>query len=109
MATADGNKAYTNMSTTFGTVLHGDRLGLAGAIYARGMLEGAILGRISNGDGIYLGCPGDRSGGKKAVVLRCHAKCLHGARQTRKLRDGTGTTRMPQGCGAFNSSRFSAV
>lgn len=31
---------------------------------------------------------------------------LHGARQTGKLRDGTMTTRMPQGCGAFNSSQI---
>lgn len=33
-------------------------------------------------------------------------KCLHGARQTEKLRDRCRTTRMPQGCGAFDSSRI---
>jgi hypothetical protein len=33
-------------------------------------------------------------------------KCLHGARQTGKLRDGTMTTRMPQGCGALDSSQI---
>lgn len=52
MATGDGNKAYTNTSTTFGTVLHGGGLELTGAIYARGMLGGAISGRVLNGDGI---------------------------------------------------------
>jgi hypothetical protein len=35
-----------------GTAVHGGRLELTGAIYARGMLGGAISGRVSNGDGI---------------------------------------------------------
>lgn len=33
-------------------------------------------------------------------------KRLHGTRQSGKLRDGTMTTRMPQGCGAFDSSQI---
>jgi hypothetical protein len=52
VATVDENRAYTNTSTTFGTVLHGGRLELTGAIFARGMLGGAIAGQESSGNGI---------------------------------------------------------
>ncbi len=105
------NKEHTNTSTTFGAVPHVGILAPTGAkmvttmdIYARGMAWRSDF-RPCIEWGWHLGYPGDRSGGQEwGRTPKPRKGCLHGARQTGKLRDGARTTRMTQGCGAFNSS-----